>query len=137
MASEKGDLGMRLIMLVRASKDSETGKLPDPEVVAAVMKYREELKQAGVLLDVAALSPTAESARIRFSGGKSIVTDGPFAETKEVVGGYWLISVKSKTEAIEWAKRAPQSCGADKEWAIELRQLRELEQLEPAVTKVA
>jgi len=128
---------MRFLMLVRANKNSEAGKLPDAEVVAAVMKYREELRQAGVLLDVAALHPTTESTRIRISGGKGIVTDGPFAETKEAIGGFWLISVNSKAEALEWAKRAPHSCAAGEEWSIELRQLRELEEFEPAVTRVA
>ena len=88
--------------------------------MTAGWKYREELKRAGVLLDVAALHPTAERARIRCSGGQGLATDGPFAETKEVIGGYWLISVKSKAEAIESAKRAPQSCGAGEEWSIEL-----------------
>ena len=128
---------MRFMMLVRASKDSEACKLPDAAVVAAVMKYREELRRAGVLVDVAALHPTTESTRIRITGGKGIVTDGPFAETKEAIGGYWLIRVNSKAEAIEWAKRAPHSCAAGEEWSIELRQLRELEEFEPTVTKVA
>jgi hypothetical protein len=133
----KGDLGMRFLMLVKASQNSEAGKLPDAEVVAAVMKYREELRQAGVLVDVAALHPTTEGTRVRISGGKGIVTDGPFAETKEAIGGFWLINVNSKAEAIEWAKRAPHSCATGEEWSIELRQLRELEEFEPAVTKVA
>ena len=128
---------MRFLMLVRASKHSETGQLPDAEVVAAVMKYGEELREAGVLLDVAALYPTTEGTRIRISGGKGIVTDGPFAETKEAIGGFWLINVNSKAEAIEWAKRAPHSCATGEEWSIELRQLRELEEFEPSVTKVA
>ena len=128
---------MRFLMLVKASQNSEAGKLPDAEVVAAVMKYREELRQAGVLVDVAALYPTTEGTRVRISGGKGIVTDGPFAETKEAIGGFWLINVNSKAEAIEWAKRAPHSCAAGEEWSIELRQLRELEEFEPAVTKVA
>lgn len=128
---------MRFMMFVKASKDWEAGKIPDVEVVAGVLKYREELKRAGVLLDVAALHPTAESTLVRFSHGQGIVTDGPFAETKEVIGGYWLIDVASKAEAIEWAKRAPHSCAAGEEWSIELRQLRELEEFEPAVTRVA
>ena len=128
---------MRFLMLVKASKASEAGEMPDADVIAGVMKYREELKRAGVLLDVAALRPTAESTRIRLSGGQCMVTDGPFAETKELIGGYWLISVKSKAEAVEWAKRAPHSCGAGEAWTIELRQLREMEEFEQAVTKVA
>jgi len=86
---------------------------------------------------VAALHPTTEGTRVRISGGKGIVTDGPFAETKEAIGGFWLINVNSKAEAIEWAKRAPHSCATGEEWSIELRQLRELEEFEPSVTKVA
>src|SRR5262249_40076587 len=80
--------------------------------------------------DVAALHPTTEGTRIRISGGKGIVTDGPFAETKEAIGGFWLINVNSKAEAIEWAKRAPHSCAAGEGWAIELPQLREREEFE-------
>ena len=81
---------MRFMMMVRASNDWENGKMPDPEQIAAVMKYKEELKKAGVLVDVAALQRSAEGTRIRFTGGKPLVTDGPFAETRELIGGYWL-----------------------------------------------
>jgi hypothetical protein len=83
-----------------------------------------------VLVDVAALHRTSESTRIRFSGGRRIVTDGPFAETREAIAGYWLIQVKSKTEAIEWAKRAPETCGSGEDAQIELRQLCEMDELE-------
>src|SRR5215831_8093396 len=103
---------MRFMMIVKASKNWENGQMPGPERVAEVMQYREELKKAGVLVDVAALRPATESTRVQFSGGKPLVTDGPFAETRELIGGYWLIQVKSKAEAIEWAKRAPQYCGS-------------------------
>ena len=113
---------MRFMMMVKASEDWETGKMPNPEHIAAVMRYKEELRRADVLVDVAALHPTAESTRIRFSGGKPLVTDGPFAETREVIGGYWLIQVKSKAEAIEWAKRIP-----FQEDAVEVRQVFEAE----------
>jgi len=123
---------MRYMMIVKASNDWENGKMPNPDLTAEVMRYRDELKRAGVLVDVAALHRAAESTRIRFSRGKPIVTDGPFAETREVIGGYWLIDVKSKAEAIEWAKRAPQSCGSGEDAQLELRQLYEMDEFERA-----
>jgi len=122
---------MRFMMIVKPSSDWENGKKPNPEQVAAVMKYKEELKKAGVLVDVAALQRGTVSTRIRFSGGKPLITDGPFAETRELIGGYWLIRVKSKAEAIEWAKRAPQSCGSGEDAQLELRQVYELDEFEP------
>jgi hypothetical protein len=134
---EKGRWLMRFMMMVKASEDWETGKMPNPEHIAAVMRYKEELRRADVLVDVAALHPTAESTRIRFSGGKPLVTDGPFAETREVIGGYWLIQVKSKAEAIEWAKRAPQSCGSGEDSQLELRQLCEMDEFEPAERRIS
>src|SRR5437016_4391070 len=98
---------MRFMMIVKANKDSEAGKMPTEELLSAMGKYNEELMKAGVLLDLAGLQASSKGARIRFSGGKRKVVDGPFTETKELIAGYWIIQVKSKEEAIEWAKRAP------------------------------
>ena len=98
---------MKCMMIVKASKNSEAGKLPSEELISAMGKYNEELMKAGVLLDLAGLKPTSKGARIRISGAKRTVIDGPFAESKELIGGYWIIQVKSWEEAIEWAKRAP------------------------------
>src|SRR5947207_8654861 len=98
---------MRFMMIVKASKDSEAGKMPSEEILSAMGKYNEELMKAGVLLDLAGLQPTSKGARIKFSGGRPTVVDGPFTETKELIAGYWIIQVKSREEAIEWAKRAP------------------------------
>src|SRR5215471_14877349 len=98
---------MRFMMIVKASKDSEAGKLPSEELLSAMGKYNEELMKAGVLLDLAGLHPSSKGARIKFSGSKKTVVDGPFAESKELIAGYWIIQVKSREEAIEWAKRAP------------------------------
>jgi hypothetical protein len=122
---------MRFMMMVRANKDSESGMMPKEELIAAMAKYNEELVKAGVLLDATGLQPSSKGARIKFSGGKRTVIDGPFAETKELIAGYWLIQVKSKEEAIEWAKRAPAPFGEDKDGEIEIRQLFELEDFGP------
>jgi len=119
------------MMLVKASKDSEAGMMPDDSLIAAMTKYNEELAKAGVLLDLAGLHPSAKGARIKFSGGRRTVIDGPFAETKELIAGYWLIQVKSKEEAIEWAQRAPAPHGEGAEGEIELRQLFELDDFAP------
>jgi hypothetical protein len=118
---------MRFMMIVKASKDSEAGKMPSEELLTAMGKYNEELMKAGVLLDLTGLHPSSKGARIRFSKGKRTVIDGPFAETKELIGGYWMIQVKSKEEALEWANRAPCPQGEGADGEIEIRQVFELE----------
>src|SRR5262245_66445865 len=95
------------MVLVKASKDCESGARKDPEAQAEMARYNAELMKAGVLLAVDALQPSAQGARVRFAGGKQVVVDGPFLESKELVGGYWLWQVKSLQEAIEWICRAP------------------------------
>src|SRR5262249_61042750 len=109
------DTKMRFLMMVKANKDSEAGVMPPDTLIAEMNRYNEELAKAGVLLDRSGLQPTSKGARIRFSGGKRTVIDGPFPETKELVAGYWLIQVKSWEEAIEWAKRAPAPHGDGQE----------------------
>ncbi|HWY59642.1 MAG TPA: YciI family protein [Terriglobales bacterium] len=123
---------MRFMMMVKSNKDSEAGKMPSEDLLAAMAKYNDELMKAGVLLDLTGLHPSSKGARIKFSGGKRTVIDGPFAETKELIGGYWLIQVKSREEAIEWAKRAPAPHGEDAEGEIEIRQVFELEDFNPS-----
>ena len=120
---------MRFMMIVKANKDSEAGVLPEEKLIAEMTRYNEELAKAGVLLDLAGLQASSKGARVRFSGGKRTVIDGPFAETKELIAGYWLIQVKSREEAIEWAKRAPAPHGEGEEGEIEIRQLFELDDL--------
>jgi hypothetical protein len=107
--------------------------MPDAKGVAAMMKYNEQLQKAGVLLALDGLHPPSTGARVSFSGGKPTVTDGPFAEAKEVIGGYWMIQVKSREDAIEWAKRCP---GSDNE-VIEIRQVQEMSDFPPDVQKAA
>jgi|SRR5450432_2168412 hypothetical protein len=118
---------MRFMMIVKASKDSEAGVMPSEELISAMGKYNEELMKAGVLLDAAGLQASSKGARVKFSGGKRTVTDGPFAESKELIAGYWVIQVKSREEAIEWAKRAPAPHGPNQDTEIELRQYFEME----------
>jgi len=118
---------MRFMMFVKASKESEAGVMPSEKLVSEMMKYNEDLAKAGVLLDLSGLHPTSKGARIRFSGDKRTVVDGPFAESKELIAGYWLIQVKSREEAIEWARRAPNPHGDGAETEIEVRQLFELD----------
>jgi hypothetical protein len=124
---------MRFVMLIKATEESEAGVMPTEEELAAMGKYNEELVRAGILLDAAGLQASAKGARVRFSGGKPSVIDGPFAETKELIAGFWMIQVKSKEEAIEWAKRVPfgvdSRTGAEGE--IELRQVFELDDFGP------
>ncbi len=114
---------MRFMVLVKADKNSEAGVLPSQELLAAMGKYNEELAKAGVLLAGEGLHPSSKGARVRFSGSKRTVIDGPFAETKELIAGFWLIQVKSKEEAIAWVKRCPDPM--DGETEIEIRQVFE------------
>jgi hypothetical protein len=123
---------MRFMMIVKGNKDSEAGKLPTEELLSAMAKYNEELMKAGVLLDLAGLQPSSKGVRVKFSGGKRTVIDGPFTEAKELIGGYWIIQVKSREEAIEWAKRVPFNPGLQGEAEIEIRQFHELEDFGPS-----
>jgi hypothetical protein len=117
---------MRFMIIVKASKDSEAGKMPSEELLAAMGKYNEELVKAGVMLAGEGLQPSSKGARVRFSGERRTVIDGPFAETKELIAGFWLWQVKSKEEAIEWVKRCPNPMpGTEAE--IEIRQVFESE----------
>jgi hypothetical protein len=120
---------MKFMLILKSSKDSEAGKMPSEESIAAMVKYNQEQAKTGILLDAAGLYPSSKGARVRFSaGGKKTVIDGPFAESKELVAGYWLIQVKSLEEAIEWAKRSPFSPnGPDQETEIEVREFIEFE----------
>jgi hypothetical protein len=113
---------MRFMVIVKADKNSEAGVLPDTKLLADMGKFNEELTKAGVMLAGEGLQPSSKGARVRFSGGKKTVIDGPFAETKELVAGFWLWQVKSKEEAIEWLKRAPFE-GTE----VEIRQVFEAE----------
>jgi hypothetical protein len=123
---------MRFMMIVKANKDSEAGKLPSEELLSAMGKYNEELLKAGVLLDLAGLQPSSKGARIKFSGKERAVVEGPFTESKELIAGYWVIQVKSREEALEWAKRAPNPYGEGQEGEIEVRPFFELDDLGPS-----
>jgi len=115
---------MRFMVIVKATKDSEAGALPDEKLLAEMGKFNEELVKAGVLLAGEGLHPSSKGARVRFSGAKRTVIDGPFAETKELIAGFWLLQVKSKEEVIEWVKRSPNPFpGTESE--IEIRQVFE------------
>jgi len=114
---------MRFMVIIKANRDTEAGVMPSEELLAAMGKYNEELVKAGVLLAGEGLHPSSKGARVRFSGAKRTVVDGPFTETKELIAGFWLIQVKSKEEAIEWVKRVPNPTGEESE--IEIRQVFE------------
>jgi hypothetical protein len=123
---------MRFMILVKATKDSEAGKMPDETLLAEMGKFNEELVKAGVMLAGEGLHPSSKGARVRFSGVKRTVIDGPFTETKELVAGFWLWQVKSKEEAIEWVKRCPNPMPGESE--IEIRQIFEAEDFGAALT---
>ena len=117
---------MRFMIMVKATKESEAGVMPDEQLLAEMGKYNEELAKAGILLAGEGLQPSSKGARVRFSGDTRAVIDGPFAETKELVAGFWIIQVRSKEEAIEWVKRVPNPFpGTESE--IEIRQVFEAE----------
>src|SRR6266496_3004374 len=117
---------MRFMAIVKADRDSEAGVLPSTELLADMGKFNDELAKAGVLLAAEGLQPSSKGARVRFSGDKRTVIDGPFAETKELIAGFWLLQVKSKEEAIEWIKRSPNPFpGTESE--VEIRQIVEAE----------
>jgi hypothetical protein len=122
-----------MLMIPKGYESAPPGTMPDPKAVEAMMKYNHALRDAGVLITVDGLRPPSEGARVSFPGGKPKVTDGPFAEAKEVLGGYWMIDVKSQAEAIAWASRCP---GSENE-TIEIRRVQEMEDFPPDVQKAA
>jgi hypothetical protein len=122
---------MRFMIIVKATKDSEAGAMPEERLLAEMAAYHEHLQKAGVLLDGSGLHPSSKGWRIRYSGAKRTVTDGPFAETKELVAGYTIIDVKSRAEAMEWTRRFPNPAVDGKEAEIEVRQMFELEDFSP------
>jgi hypothetical protein len=120
-----------MVFMIPDAEKYASGLMPDPKLIAAMMKYNEELANAGVLLALDGLQPTSKGARVRFEGGKKTVTDGPFAEAREMIGGYWLWQVKSKAEAIEWARRCPAAEGD----VLEIRPIYEAADFGPDVAK--
>jgi hypothetical protein len=116
------------MVIVKANKDSEAGVLPDEKILTEMGKFNEELARAGVILAAEGLQPSSKGARVRFDGPRRTVIDGPFAETKELIAGFWLWQVKSKEEAIEWLKRAPFGGGTE----VEIRQVFETEDFAPS-----
>jgi hypothetical protein len=126
---------MRFMVIIKADAKSEAGEMPSEQLLTEMGKYNEELVKAGVMLAGEGLHPSSRGARVRFSGAKRTVIDGPFSESKELVAGFWLIQVKSKEEAIEWVKRIPNPDNAETE--VEIRQVFEAEDFGPELTPVA
>ena len=124
---------MRFMVIVKASKDSEAGRMPDEKLLAEMGQYNEELAKAGVMLAGEGLHPSSKGARVRFSGSKRTVIDGPFSETKELIAGFWIIEVNSKEEAIDWTLRVPNPGGAVTDWEIEIRQVGEVSDFPPDI----
>ncbi len=124
---------MRFMVIVKATKESEAGGPPDPRIMDAMGKFNEELVKAGVMLAGEGLQASSKGARVRFSGNTRTVIDGPFAETKELIAGFWLWQVRSKEEAIEWVKRCPAPFDGESE--IEIRQVYEMEDLAPVMSE--
>ena len=125
---------MRFMMLIKANKESEAGVMPSTELFVEMGKYNEELVKAGVLLAADGLQASSKGARVRFSGDKRTVVDGPFSETKELIAGFWMIQVKSKEEAIEWARRIPQPAGSE-DSEIEVRQVFDAADFAPQLSQ--
>jgi hypothetical protein len=122
-----------MLMIPKGYESAEPGAMPDAAAVAAMMKYNEDLQKAGILRGLEGLHPPSMGARVSFAGGRPLVTDGPFAEAKEVLGGYWMIEVGSKEEAVEWAKRCP----ASENEIIEIRQVQEMSDFPEDVQEAA
>jgi hypothetical protein len=120
------------MILVKATKGTEAGVMPEENLIADMADYHEQLSKAGVLLDASGLQPSSKGARIKYSGGKRTIVDGPFTESKELVAGYTVIQVKSREEAMEWAKRFPAPHGEKADGEIEIRQLFEIEDFGPS-----
>ena len=123
---------MKFMIIVRATKDSEAGVMPGETLLSAMQKFHEELMKSGVLVDASGLKPSSKGWRIRYSGDKRSVVDGPFAETKELIAGYTIINVNSREEAVELTKRFPNPAGEGKAGEIEVREFFELEDFEPS-----
>lgn len=123
---------MRFMIIVKATRDSEAGVMPEEVLIAEMATYHEELAKAGVLLDASGLQPSSKGWRIRYDGGRRSVIDGPFTESKELVAGYTLIQCQSREEAMEWTRRFPNPAGEGRDAAIEVRQLFELEDFGPS-----
>ncbi|MDM0115590.1 YciI family protein [Variovorax sp. J22R133] len=123
---------MRFMVIVKATDQSEAGAPPDEKILAAMGKYNEELANAGVLVSAEGLHPSSKGARVKFSGTRRTVVDGPFAEAKELIAGYWIFQVKSREEAIEWVRKCPNPFEGESE--IEIRQVYELEDFGPELT---
>jgi hypothetical protein len=130
--TQKGEKTMRFMVIVKASRKSEAGVMPEEKLFEEMATYHEELARAGALVDASGLHPSSKGWRIRYSGGKRTVTDGPFTEAKELVAGYTIIRTNSREEAIEWTKRFPNPAGDGAEGEIEVRQLFELEDFGPS-----
>ena len=122
---------MKFMLIVKASKNSEAGIPPSKELIGDMMKLNQEMVEAGVLISLDGLHPSSKGARVKFSNGEKVVTDGPFAETTELIGGYWLINVASKEEAIKWALKSPAPHGPEGEGEIEIRQVFEMSDFPP------
>ena len=123
---------MRFMIIVKATAQSEAGEMPEEKLIAAMADYHEQLVKAGVLLDASGLQPSSKGWRIKYSGSRRKVVDGPFAESKELVAGYTIIEVRSREEALEWTRRFPAPFGEGEEGEIEVRQLYELDDFGPS-----
>ncbi|MEM5368702.1 YciI family protein [Paraburkholderia azotifigens] len=123
---------MRFMIMVKATADSEAGKMPEEALIASMAAYHEALQKAGVLLDASGLQPSAKGWRVRYANGERIVAQGPFAETETLIAGYTVIQVRSREEAMEWARRFPAPFGEDADGEIEVRQMYDLDDFEPS-----
>lgn len=123
---------MRYMIIVKGDEKVEAGAMPDPEAIEAMADYHERLQEAGVLVDASGLRPSADGFRVRYEGDRRTVMDGPFAETKELIGGYTIIRVQSREQAVEWAKQFPNPRGEGEDCEIEVRRMFELEDFDPS-----